>query len=188
MKQLLFMRHGQSEANAKGVYAGINPTIQLTELGRAQAVAAGEVLKDQPVDVIIASPLDRAQATAKIVAGQIGYSEQLIITDQRLHEVDVGKLMGQPDHGFVEYLKEYRAGTNPAAETPEDVLDRLHSWLVDAAARYPDKVVLIVSHAGVGRALCAILTGVGLEAVATLDSPNAEAFELPLDNLDEVVG
>ena len=187
IKKMLFMRHGQSEANAKKVYAGSSPHVQLTQLGEQQAAAAGRDLIGHEVDAIVASPLDRAIQTAKIAAVEMGFVENLIITDERLHEINVGTLTGQHDDGFVTGYAHINSGQDATAETPADVLERVHSFLVDAAALYDNQVVLIVAHAGVARAFRAILTGVSLESIAGTTIPNAEPFELPLDKLDEVI-
>ena len=186
IKRLLFMRHGESEANAAHIYGGAQPHIQLTAVGRQQAEAAGRDLTGANIDTIIASPLDRAQDTAKIVAVAVGYPENLIVTDARLHEIDVGQLVGSPDEGFVVGYAHLAKGTDATAETPDEVMERVHSFITDVLPAYDNKVVLIVAHAGIARAFRALLTGVTLKSIAATNIPNAEAFDLPLDKLDKL--
>jgi len=72
--KLLLARHGQSEWQVKTADGDLNPP--LTSLGESQAHRLGEYLavSDDPISAIIASPLQRAQCTAEIVADYLGLS------------------------------------------------------------------------------------------------------------------
>ncbi|MBW4061611.1 histidine phosphatase family protein [Candidatus Saccharibacteria bacterium] len=187
MKQLYFMRHGQSEVNAAGIYGGSQPHIKLTQLGRKQAVLAGREFTGAPIDVIYASNLDRAQLTTKLFVEAAGYSDAIIVTDERLHEIDPGTMTGQRDQGFTKALKHMTSGDDPTSETPEQVFARVTSFLRDVEPLTRDKTVLVVAHAGVARVFQSLLTGVTLASISDTTIPNAEPFELPLDRLNEVV-
>ena len=69
MTRLLFVRHGQSEANLEGVFAGqIDPA--LTELGYRQAECTAEfIAKTYSVDAVYSSDLQRAYHTG-LAAGR----------------------------------------------------------------------------------------------------------------------
>src|SRR5690606_14158884 len=95
MRKLYFIRHGLSELNAQGLYAGHTET-PLTEEGRLQAKQAGQGATGLGIDLIVSSPLERALETAQIVAHEIGYPEESIITDDRLIERHFGQLEAQP--------------------------------------------------------------------------------------------
>ena len=184
IQQLIYVRHGQSEANAAGVYAGARSDVKLTAHGREQAIAAGLLLERERISHIIASDLDRAHQTAEIIAATINYTGPEIITDPRIRELDVGDLTGKPDTGFLDYLHYIASGQDKIAETPEQVEERLRKVLL--ALNYVDgHTILIVAHAGVGRVLRSMLTGVDLAKIATLDVPNAQPIHLPLDRLKE---
>ena len=182
IKQLIFVRHGQSEANAARVYAGARAEIQLTELGRQQAEEVGAVLKAKRIGCIISSDFDRAQSTAKIIATEIGFAKEDIITDTRLHEINVGELTGKPDRGFPAYLDYASTGQDINAETPEEVESRLRPFL-DSLSDVEEEIVLIVAHAGIGRVLRSMLTGVDIQVLAKIDIPNAKPMYLPLEHL-----
>ena len=67
VRRLVMLRHGQTEFNAGSRMQGQLDT-DLTDLGRAQAVAAAEVLaKRQPL-LIVSSDLRRASDTAAALA------------------------------------------------------------------------------------------------------------------------
>jgi broad specificity phosphatase PhoE len=69
MTRALFLRHGQSAHNA---HRGVEQLAeadgdQLTELGRRQAEAAGEALRERGVTRLLSSHMRRARETAAIV-------------------------------------------------------------------------------------------------------------------------
>jgi broad specificity phosphatase PhoE len=78
------VRHGKVE-NPKGVIYGRLPGYNLSELGREQAEAAAEHLSFRNVTAVWASPLERAQETAEVIAARHGIT---VVTDDRLIESD----------------------------------------------------------------------------------------------------
>ena len=66
--KLLFIRHGESEANLRGVFAGGDDDTPLTDIGRGQAIKAGRSIFGEKIDAIISSPLSRTKETAQLVA------------------------------------------------------------------------------------------------------------------------
>lgn len=95
MKKLFFVRHGESEANAKALFAG-RWDIGLTDRGKQQAKLAGADAKKLGIDCIVSSPLKRAKETAQIIAAEIGYPKNSIIFSNLLMERDYGDLQGKP--------------------------------------------------------------------------------------------
>ncbi|HSN29521.1 MAG TPA: histidine phosphatase family protein [Kofleriaceae bacterium] len=78
------IRHGKVY-NPKNVRYGRAPGFHLSDLGRAQARAAGTFLKTQaPLAAIVSSPLERATETAAIIGGELGIAD--VPTDERLIE------------------------------------------------------------------------------------------------------
>jgi broad specificity phosphatase PhoE len=78
------VRHGKVE-NPKGVIYGRLPGYNLSELGREQAEAAAEHLSSRNLGAVWASPLERAQETAEVIAARHGLT---VVTDDRLIESD----------------------------------------------------------------------------------------------------
>ena len=89
----LYLRHGETDWNAAGRAQG-RSDIPLNALGRAQAEQAGSLLRGQPVARVVASPLARADETARIVARAIGIAT--IAQDEGLREVSFGVREGGP--------------------------------------------------------------------------------------------
>jgi broad specificity phosphatase PhoE len=59
-RRFCFPRHGQTDWNVRGRFQG-HADIALNPLGISQAQRAAEALAGCPVDMIVASPLVRAQ-------------------------------------------------------------------------------------------------------------------------------
>ncbi|MEB0136052.1 histidine phosphatase family protein [Actimicrobium sp. CCC2.4] len=86
---LLLIRHGQSNANAKGLLIS-NRDDQLTEIGRQQSLNLAKTLEifnfNKP-SLIFSSPWLRAKQTAELI-----FSEKYLIRfDERLAETNPGK-------------------------------------------------------------------------------------------------
>jgi broad specificity phosphatase PhoE len=104
----LYLRHGQSEANLRGLMCGRHCDSRLTELGREQAlVAAGILGRTSLVGSICVSPQQRAQETARIVNAVLSVS---IVTIEELAEWDVGSWDHQP---FASVRDEFLSSADP---------------------------------------------------------------------------
>jgi probable phosphomutase (TIGR03848 family) len=86
------VRHGLTEMTGP-VLAGWTPEVHLNERGRTQAADLAARLAPVPLDLVVASPLDRCQETAQaVVAGRDGIQVQ---TDDRFGEVRYGDWTGR---------------------------------------------------------------------------------------------
>jgi 2,3-bisphosphoglycerate-dependent phosphoglycerate mutase len=92
---LVLARHGQSEWNLKNLFTGWKD-VALTEVGIAEARAAGRKLKAQGLafDIGFTSALKRAQDTMTLMLEEMGLSGIPVIKDAALNERDYGELMG----------------------------------------------------------------------------------------------
>jgi broad specificity phosphatase PhoE len=155
MKQLYFIRHGESEFNRANKWVGSTDT-PLTETGHQQAKKAGEHLRMQGLsfDIIISSPLERAHQTAKHVASEVGYPHEKIIINERLVERDFGTLEGKRDLiAATKYMIDESAIDR--YDEVEKLID-LHNRVVEVLEeiqKMPHDTILIVGHGAFGRAL-----------------------------------
>jgi 2,3-bisphosphoglycerate-dependent phosphoglycerate mutase len=92
---LVLVRHGQSEWNLKNLFTGWRD-VDLTDVGIAEAKAAGERLKakDLKFGIGFTSALKRAQRSLDIILGELGQAGVPITRDQALNERDYGDLSG----------------------------------------------------------------------------------------------
>lgn len=142
-------RHGEAENNVKMVISSLieNPH-HLTDLGKKQARDAGQWLKGKNIDLIITSPFIRTKETAEIIAQQIGFDKNKIVSDDRLRELGAGIWNGKNFHDFVAHLKE-KDRFEHAPEGGENYVDikkRMGDVLYDLENKYEGKNILIVSH------------------------------------------
>lgn len=143
-------RHGQTDYNRLDIILGTTD-LPLNEAGLAQAQAlAEEVEKLGDVDIIIASPLLRAQTTARAVAERCGLR---IVTDERLREWDYGEFEGKSRYteGFAETKLDFGVKMGKTGESVLQLAHRVYSALDDIISEYNGRNVLIVSHGGVSR-------------------------------------
>jgi broad specificity phosphatase PhoE len=181
MKEIYFVRHGQSQANARNAYAGWDD-VGLTDMGREQAKAVASVIKDLDIDAIICSDLSRSHETANIIADSIDFKGEVRV-DPRLREVGLGQLSGtSPDKGIKEYLLQATDGVNAMGVEPvNDCMVRARALLKDVLDD-PSQRVLLVGHGGIKRFLQLVVDGQeadSLERIINLpDTPNAHLVKL----------
>jgi len=126
---IYFIRHGESEANERKVFAGQKDDSILTEKGREQArVTAKEIIAEGiKIDRIITSPLTRAIETAHIIAQEIGFDVSKITKDERIIEYDLGTLSGTPWNPIINLVEAKNA------EDPYAFRDRILSCIKDVS-------------------------------------------------------
>lgn len=160
-QELIMVRHGQSTANANGMWQG-QLDFPLSDRGRDQARSAGRALAGENISGVYASPLARAFETAVLIADEAGFSGEVVAVTG-LQERHGGILQGTThedrvarDPELVEKLQsvpEDEKWPLVGAETDEDVLTRFAEALASIRGRHaPDHRILLVSHGGVMRA------------------------------------
>ena len=97
-KQIYFIRHGQSIYNQLGKTQGAEADIELSEDGIQTAHITGKYLhkyraQDEQFDCVISSPMIRAKQTAEIIAGELGYTKDILYLDY-IKECAKGNLSG----------------------------------------------------------------------------------------------
>ena len=117
MKQLYFVRHGQTEWNAIRRMQGQSNS-DLTELGRQQAQTNGQFLAGVSIDYLVASPLDRTRQTAAIINR---YLQLDIKYDVRIMEWDCGDWSGEL---WDQLDKKWLTNSMPGAVIPSIFADR----------------------------------------------------------------
>lgn len=95
MYKIVFLRHGESTWNKKGLFTGWTD-VALTKRGEAEAREAGRILKEKGFifDAAYTSLLKRASRTLKIALREMGESGIPVSVDWRLNERHYGNLQG----------------------------------------------------------------------------------------------
>lgn len=172
--KLYAARHGQTQWNAEQRICG-RTDLPLTEEGHRQAELLAQKAAFLDLDVIIASPMLRAQQTAAAVAETTGVP---ILTDDRLIEQDYGVYEGRNryDPGFRANKRQF-AMRYPGGESMLDVCFRVYSLIEELKANYPDKNVLLVCHGGVCRLIRSYFEDMTNEDYANYCEENANIRE-----------
>lgn len=152
LSRLIFLRHGETEGNRKGIYQF--PETPLNQTGEAQAAEAASILALASIVRVAASPMMRAWRTAAVVTDGRDVTPE---PDAALQERMYMGLFGTPV-GTLDWRVD-----PPACETLSTFVHRtghaLSRWM--GQEDDPEGDLLIVSHGGVLLVLAA-LTGVDL--------------------------
>lgn len=152
MTTLILIRHGESEANRQGIFAGqINPDLQDRGLKQAE-LTAKYIAENYKVDKIYSSDLIRAYKTAQSLGNIL---DMEIIKEPKLREIHGGKWEGMK---FSElsgiYPKVYETWMNdignsacPEGENLRSMCVRIMDVLTEIARENDGKTVAIATHA-----------------------------------------
>ncbi|MCL2572734.1 MAG: DUF4173 domain-containing protein [Defluviitaleaceae bacterium] len=145
--ELYIARHGETIFNTESRLQGSGLDSPLTPTGQAQAHALGQALSGHNFDAVYSSPLNRARDTVKIAT-----NDTIIpILDQRLVEIGLGKIEGmQWDDAIEQYPQAAGRLTDPVnyipppgAETLNDMLDRVNSFMTELIQKGYKKVFVL---------------------------------------------
>jgi probable phosphoglycerate mutase len=178
MTEIILIRHGETAWNAERRLQG-HLDIALNEAGLQQAKMLGLALKNEKIDALIVSDLQRARQTADDIAS---WQNLPVIQDIRLRERCFGGFEGML---YSELESRYPAAftawqnRDPDAQFPEDALANqgeslrtFHQRCIVAIRAYAQlfagKTIALVAHGGV------------------LESAYREAKQLPLNTRREV--
>jgi len=179
MARWVFIRHGESTANAADALAG-HLNVPLTALGRAQAQALAPRLNGIGFDRVLTSTLQRAVDTAWLA---VGHRPLLIERVPALRERHMGAWEGasraqlRRDGRFESVLVSWTVPA-PEGESNQDAAVRALDWL---CAHASDAPTLLVTHGGVLRSLIGLLDGRPIADFMTDQVPNAHPIVRQLD-------
>ena len=143
---ILLVRHGETFDNARQIMQGQTQGC-LNETGREQARQVAQRLAQEPVDVVVASDLQRAVQTAEIIAESHGLT---VVTTPLLRERDWGGFTGR-------FIPDLKGEVWPDdIESEEALLMRARSFILYITATYPGKKVVAVGHGIINKAILAV--------------------------------
>ena len=187
-RNLILVRHGQSEWNAKNLFTGWKDP-GLTDQGVSEAKNAGKLILEQNIefDVMYTSMLTRAQKTGDIILGILNHKEIPIIKNEALNERHYGSLAGlNKDDARKKWGDEqvhiWRRSFDvppPDGESLKDTADRVLPYF---EAEIMPKVVsgssiLIAAHGNSLRALIMKLDSISPEDIVELEIPTGAPIQ-----------
>lgn len=157
--ELVLVRHGQQEVPDFGAGPiGAHTDPPLSAVGQAQAKLVGERFRDERVDVVYASNLQRAYDTASAIAGHHGLTP---IVDEDLREIEVFRDM-DPAARPIDVLgrqrllgirqrmaKEQRWDVYPLSESSRDFRNRVVTAIEGILAEHEGERIVVGCHGGV---------------------------------------
>jgi broad specificity phosphatase PhoE len=168
LQELLLVRHGQSTANAKGIWQG-QMEFPLSERGRVQAGLAGRGLSGEPFEGVYSSPLSRAFETAEIIRDRARFAGEVVPVDglsERHGGILEGHTWAEQEQRNPELAKKFLAIPEEerwalvGAETDEEIIARFEEALSSIRTLHPGgSRIVVVSHGGVMRAFLRELFG-----------------------------
>jgi phosphoserine phosphatase len=163
MTQIILVRHGRTPWNKDKIFRG-SKDIPLDDVGREEAWALGEWLKEETIHAAYTSPLSRARDTAMAIV--------------RHHDLEVKDLPGLSDLCYgdwegvslqevkVKYADLYRQWETsphnarfPGGENLDELRTRALAAVGEVVQRHPDQVVLLAAHRAVNKVLIAAIIG-----------------------------
>lgn len=170
MATILLVRHATTAATGKRL-GGWTPGVHLDEAGVGQAEATAQRLAELPVTAVYASPLERTQDTAKIVAKP---HKLKVRTRKAIGEVDYGEWTDQP-LGQLRKRKLWKLiqsapsrVTFPGGESIRGAQARAVDAIEEIAATHGNEVVIAVSHADIIKSVAAHFMGMPLDSFQRL--------------------
>lgn len=197
MAYLVFVRHGQSEWNALGLWTGWKD-VELTEQGREEARRAARHLEDIVLHKAYTSKLSRARQTLHEIKQALGHAELDTVEHEALNERDYGDYTAKNKWEIKEQIGEEeftRLRRNwdypvPNGETLKDVHARALPFyerhiLEDLKEGHN---VIVAAHGNTLRALMKHLEGVADDKVHELEIGTGEVVVYEIDDSGRVLG
>jgi len=149
--KLILIRHGETYWNEERRIQGGDSDIELNNTGLNQAKKLAAFLKNEPITAILSSPLQRATATAEVIAS---HHQLSVKVDQGLRELRVGELEGMSVSNlsttfsqFLMQLWQGRGSTKlPNGESLAELQQRAWKAVESLLAQHKDGTPVVVSH------------------------------------------
>lgn len=184
--RILLIRHGETDWNRAERFQG-QIDIPLNPQGLAQAVRAGEFLKDTKLDLAFSSPLSRPLETCKAV---LAHHEEVPLTlvddlQEISHGLWEGKLKAEIEAQFPGALEHWtktpEAVQMPEGENLQQVWERsLRAWQ-NLVGETGERTALVAAHDAINKAIVAGVLGLTPHAFWTFKQGNGAVtvFDYP---------
>ncbi len=140
-------RHGQTALNVGGRLRGLSDP-PLDDEGHAEAERLGAVLAEMRPAIVYSSPLQRAVATAAVIARCAGVEAK---TDERLNDRDYGPWTGK---GKADVERQFGSvDAAPGVEPADEVFTRARAAFLELVAEAGSGPLVLVSHDAINRPL-----------------------------------
>ncbi len=182
--EFTFVRHGQTDANAQGIYTGALD-FPLNETGIKQAKEAGERLRETCYDVCIYGPSQRVMLTAQMILGALVKKPAVVLCRREAREMDFGLFDGYTAEEnakrhpveWEEYMRDWVHFQFPGGESFRSFCKETGQFIEALHKEYTGKKLLIVASKGFILCAAALLLGEDINHI----------FDRPVENAQPVV-
>ncbi|WP_449462137.1 histidine phosphatase family protein [Tardisphaera miroshnichenkoae] len=180
------VRHGEAQNNVESLFPDDDEsTYHLTEAGRAQATAAGELLKRMKPTLVVTSPVIRARETAELISA---IAEAPLRIDDRLREAGLGSLAGKNYDEFSKldpnwYMEYFDESSKYGVEKFLSIRQRMVSVLSENWGPGP---IVVVSHLEPIRSVVSLALGISGPSVRRIRISNGSITTLEISPPSEL--
>ena len=197
-RNLILVRHGQSEWNEKNLFTGWeNPG--LTDKGMHEAKIAGSLIKNLGIkfDYMFTSALIRAQLTGSIILENLDQAGINIIKNKALNERFYGDLQGLNkdecrkkwgDEKVQIWRRSYDKGP-PGGETLKETGERVLPYYLEEILPliFKNKNIIIAAHGNSLRSLIKHLDNISDEDIVKLEIPTGAPMHYVFNQSGKVI-
>ena len=197
-KNLILVRHGQSEWNQKNIFTGWeNPG--LTQQGREEAKLAGILINDLEIkfNYLFTSALVRAQLTGSIILENVNQENVKIIKNKALNERYYGDLQGLNkdecrnkwgEDQVQIWRRSYTVGP-PGGESLKETGERVMPYFLNEI--FPlilkGENIIVSAHGNSLRSLIKYLDKLSSEEIVKLEIPTGSPIHYLFDDSGEIL-
>ena len=180
--RVFVIRHGESTWVRERRFAG-SRDVPLTDTGRRQCAAVARALGGTGVAAVYASPLERARASAEVIAEPHRLPVRIV---PAFAEMAFGAWEGltrdEIRARFPEGWEQWRTAPHLCAplggETVSKVAERVAAGVAELQQAHADQTIVLVSHSIVMRVMVLAALGLGLDRLWTVDAAPAGITEI----------
>jgi len=180
--RVFVIRHGETTWVRERRFAG-SRDVPLTDTGRRQCAAVARALAGTGVAAVYASPLERARASAELIAEPHRLPVRLA---PAFAEMTFGAWEGLTRDDirarFPDAWEQWRSAPHLCAplggETVAKVAERVGAGVAELQQAHADQTIVLVSHSIVMRVMVLHALGLGLDRLWTVDAAPAGITEL----------
>lgn len=175
-RRVYLMRHAEAEyVRPDGTRAPDSRVVPLTERGRKEATAMGELLADVPFDRAICSGLRRTRETAAIVLGDRKLDVAIVPELEEIHGGDpIARAKLSPvDYAYAMFQAGEPGACYAAGESFQAFVDRVVPAFTAITNDPSWTTLLLVAHGGVNRAILTDVTSATLAAFGAFEQDSA---------------
>lgn len=165
---MLLVRHGETVENKARILQG-QTNGNLNEVGRHQAAALRDRMRDEKIDAFVSSDLARAVETCEMIAAPHGAK---VVQTHLLRERDWGGFTGK----FIPDLKDLTWPDD--IESMEQMLERAQAFMEWVRQNFPNQKVLAVGHGLMNRALQSAYHQKSMKEIEPMDNGEVRTLML----------